>query len=489
MAEHACTHQHVSTSAIPPASPVISTDFVPFEATLLFGQAPDWDALANAFYLIQHERRFTSRHHESKCFSYQFLDDSFASHLEEDGSAWVDAAGFFVAPSSDADSRRACPSALDAPRYAKDDDRTGHAGGEAKATPQTQARSIEDAEADLSARLGCLVELRQHPISITDGRGMEILGKTEDHSYRLRREDLLQALKPHGDTPHAVQPGMQLDALVGLEDTKKRLSEIVAYAADCHKRQASPSHDSGSAKPTSFHMAFRGNPGTGKTTVARILGRMLVDAGILSDPDLFVEVDRSDLVGRYVGWTAQQTKRKAQEALGGILFIDEAYALGPGKSGRVDPFAEEAIATLVKEMEDRRGEFICILAGYSQPMDEMLAMNPGMRDRIGFYLDLPDYSAPELLCIFEHMCRRDGLVVSDEALEVVSRHFERMLASKPADFSNARAVRRVFESARMRQATLATGGVINRDVMLSTLSDQDLTIRERTNSVRAGFQG
>lgn len=98
MAEHACTHQHVSISAIPPASPVISTDFVPFEATLLFGQAPDWDALANAFYLIQHERRFTSRHHESKCFSYQLLDDSFASHLEEDGSAWVDAAGFFVAP-------------------------------------------------------------------------------------------------------------------------------------------------------------------------------------------------------------------------------------------------------------------------------------------------------------------------------------------------------------------------------------------------------
>ena len=147
---------------------------------------------------------------------------------------------------------------------------------------------------------------------------------------------------------------MQLDALVGLEDTKKRLSEIVAYAADCHKRQASPFHDSGSAEPTSFHMAFRGNPGTGKTTVARILGRMLADVGILSDPDRFVEVDRSDLVGRYVGWTAQQTKRKVQEALGGILFIDEAYALGPGKSERVDPFAEEAVATLVKEMEDRR---------------------------------------------------------------------------------------------------------------------------------------
>ena len=202
------------------------------------------------------------------------------------------------------------PERSDAPRYAKDDDRTGRADGETKGTPQNQARSIEDAEADLSARLGCLVELRQHPISITDGRGMEILGKTEDRSYRLRREDLLQALKPRSDTPHAVQPGMQLDALVGLEDTKKRLSEIVAYAADCHKRQASPSHDSGSAEPTSFHMAFRGNPGTGKTTVARILGRMLADVGILSDPDRFVEVDRSDLVGRYVGWTAQQTKRK-----------------------------------------------------------------------------------------------------------------------------------------------------------------------------------
>lgn len=281
-------------------------------------------------------------------------------------------------------------------------------------------------------------------------------------------------------TPSATQ---ELDALVGLDDVKCRLKEIVAYAA---KRR-------GQGRPC-LHMAFRGNPGTGKTTVARILARMLGEAGVLEHPENFVECDRSELVGMYVGHTAQQTLKKIKQAEGGLLFIDEAYSLGmygdlgPGPDGgtRTD-FGDEAISTLVKAMEDRQGDFVCVMAGYTAPMDRMISRNPGLRDRIAFYLDFPDYSPAELREIFRGFCEREGMDATSDALDEAERALGAITASSPQDFSNARMARKVFERCLIRQATMRDDLLITRDVVVSAIADRDLAALVGEEPAPVGF--
>ena len=280
--------------------------------------------------------------------------------------------------------------------------------------------------------------------------------------------------------PSATQ---ELDALVGLDDVRCRLEEIVAYAA---KRRSQ-------GRPC-LHMAFRGNPGTGKTTVARILARMLGEAGVLEHPENFVECDRSELVGMCVGHTAQQTLKKIKQAEGGLLFIDEAYSLGmygdlgPGPDGgtRTD-FGDEAISTLVKAMEDRRDNFVCVMAGYTAPMDRMISRNPGLRDRIAFYLDFPDYSPAELREIFRGFCEREGMDATADALDEAERALGAIAASSPQDFSNARMARKVFERCLIRQATMRDDLLITRDVVVSAMADRDLAALVGEEPAPVGF--
>lgn len=236
---------------------------------------------------------------------------------------------------------------------------------------------------------------------------------------------------------------LELNSLVGLRSVKRLIEEIYSYVEIQKKRQK----EKLAAEPLGLHMIFKGNPGTGKTTVARILGKLFKEVGVLPKGHL-VEVERADLVGEFIGHTAQKTRDQVKKALGGILFIDEAYSLARG--GEKD-FGKEAIDALVKGMEDHRGILILILAGYQDEMDWFIETNPGLRSRFPIHISFPDYSNDELLAIADLMLQQRQYFLSGGAREefrfVIEKEHKRHEHS-----GNARLVRNLIERAIRRQA-------------------------------------
>ncbi|MGF7030589.1 stage V sporulation protein K [Paenibacillus mucilaginosus] len=231
----------------------------------------------------------------------------------------------------------------------------------------------------------------------------------------------------------------ELDKMVGLDHVKELVFEIYALL-----RVASMRAEAGlTANTQVYHMVFRGNPGTGKTTVARLIAKLMQTMGVLTKGHL-IEVERADLVGEYIGHTALKTRELVKKAMGGILFIDEAYSLARG--GEKD-FGKEAIDTLVKAMEDHKNGFILILAGYSEEMELFLQTNPGLPSRFPIQLDFPDYTVDQLMEIAEGMIkeREYSLTPATEA-----RIRQQILLEKgqmDTAFSNARYVRNLIEKA------------------------------------------
>jgi len=238
------------------------------------------------------------------------------------------------------------------------------------------------------------------------------------------------------------QSGLEeLQELIGLEEVKKQITKVVNYIKLGKNRKNMPM----------LHMCFNGNPGTGKTTVARILGKIFADEQILSSNPNFVEAQRCDLIGKYVGHTAPMTQEVIDRALGGILFIDEAYSISSyiqDEGGR--DYGAECIATLLKGMEDHRDNLCVILAGYTKEMKQMLKANPGFESRIQFTIDFPDYSAEELFRIFQQLCEKENYQLARGVKSRLIQHFEK--ARKEENFSNARYVRSLFEKIKIEQA-------------------------------------
>lgn len=221
----------------------------------------------------------------------------------------------------------------------------------------------------------------------------------------------------------------------------------------------------------SLHMVFMGNPGTGKTTVARLIAKIYQKVGVLSKGHL-VEVDRSGLVAGYVGQTALKVQEKITEARGGVLFIDEAYALTANRDS--SDFGYEAVDTLLKGMEDYRDDFIVIVAGYPEPMAEFLESNPGLKSRFNRFIYFDDYKPDELRSIFCGMCKKAGFTVSGAALQIAHDYFIKMYENRGTNFANGRDVRNFFEKAVVHQANRLAQYEVLSDNDLVTLNEADL---------------
>ena len=256
-----------------------------------------------------------------------------------------------------------------------------------------------------------------------------------------------------------------LNALIGLNKVKDDVAQLINFL----KVQKMREERGMSAQPISRHLVFLGNPGTGKTTVARLIGEIYKSLGILSKGH-FVETDRAGLVGGYIGQTALKVKEVVEEAIGGVLFIDEAYSLSRNHD---NDFGHEAIDTLLKMMEDNRDDLIVIVAGYTDKMKNFLQMNPGLRSRFNKTIEFEDYTPKQLVEIFELFCNKSSYNLTPSTNNYLTQVFCTLYESRDETFGNGRLARNLYEMTINNQA--------NRIVMIPHIDDKILSTIEQTD--------
>jgi Cdc6-like AAA superfamily ATPase len=258
----------------------------------------------------------------------------------------------------------------------------------------------------------------------------------------------------------------ELDALVGLKRVKEDVRELTNFI----KVQKMREEQGLKRLPLSRHLVFYGNPGTGKTTVARLLAEIYRTLGVLRRGHL-VEADRAALVAGYVGQTAIKTREVVNRALGGLLFVDEAYTL---TAGGENDFGREAVETMLKLMEDHRADLVVIVAGYTEKMRDFLDSNPGLRSRFNRHLHFDDYEPPQLVEIFEGFCRKADFRLTSDARKELETIFNLLTASRDETFGNARTARNIFEQTLSKQANrLVSLPKVDKDT-LSTIEASDV---------------
>lgn len=262
-------------------------------------------------------------------------------------------------------------------------------------------------------------------------------------------------------------PYKELDELIGLQSVKEEVHTLANFAKIQQQRKAQ-----GLKVPKmSFHLVFTGSPGTGKTTVARIVARIYKDLGILKSGHT-VETDRSGLVAEYLGQTAVKTNAVIDSALNGVLFIDEAYALVPVNAG--SDYGQEAISTLLKRMEDDRDKLVVIIAGYPDEMKRFIDSNPGLQSRFTRYINFPDYTDQELFDIFKLYLNKNQYTMTDDAAQLLKANLDYVVAHKTKNFGNARYVRNIFERAVEQQANRLSSKLSISNDELSVLTREDI---------------
>ena len=305
----------------------------------------------------------------------------------------------------------------------------------------------------------------------TDGRPVKT-GKPEDEA--VSPAPAVSGAAKEEEKPAEPEPTLdellaELDGLCGLDKVKEDVKGLINLVKVRELRRAAELP----VPPMSLHLVFMGNPGTGKTTVARLLARIYHAVGVLSKGQL-VEVDRSGLVAGFVGQTALKTQEAVDKALGGVLFIDEAYALA--NQDNANDFGREAIEVLLKGMEDHRDDLIVIVAGYTDLMGDFIHANPGLESRFNKYFYFEDYDGDQLAEIFRSVCKKNGYTLDEETDRAAAEAFQVMYDRRDENFGNARDVRNVFEAAVARQANrvAAMEAPKKEDLMSLTVADLDL---------------
>lgn len=258
----------------------------------------------------------------------------------------------------------------------------------------------------------------------------------------------------------------ELDALIGLDKVKIKVQDLIMYQKVQKLRREKNLH---SAKKT-LHLAFTGNPGTGKTTVARIVGRIYKKIGLLSKGH-FIEVSRTDLIAGYQGQTALKVKKVIEEAKGGVLFIDEAYSIT--ENDHTDSYGRECLTELTKALEDYRDDLVVIVAGYTEPMNKFFESNPGLKSRFNTFIEFDDYSSVEMDKILISICQSNDYVLDDEAKEKIHVYFEQQISSKDENFANGRLVRNLYDDLVMNHARRVIKIANPSDLELSTIKAED----------------
>lgn len=266
----------------------------------------------------------------------------------------------------------------------------------------------------------------------------------------------------------------ELNALVGLEKVKSKVQDLIVYQKIQKMRREQNLH---SAKNT-LHLAFTGNPGTGKTTVARIVGRIYKQIGLLSRGH-FVEVSRTDLIAGYQGQTALKVKKVIEQAKGGVLFIDEAYSIT--ENDHTDSYGRECLTELTKALEDYREDLVVIVAGYTEPMNQFFESNPGLKSRFNTFIEFDDYSSNELDEILVSMCKNNDYILTDEVKKKIHFYFEQQTSSKDKSFSNGRLVRNLFDDLVMNHARRVINIENPGREELSTIKVEDFAFTDYAN--------
>lgn len=275
------------------------------------------------------------------------------------------------------------------------------------------------------------------------------------------------------DDPRSLQELLgELDALVGLETVKEKVRDLIAYQKVQKLRRE---NDLNITKNT-LHLAFTGNPGTGKTTVARIVGRIYKQIGLLSKGH-FVEVSRTDLIAGYQGQTALKVKSVIEKARGGVLFIDEAYSIT--ENDHSDSYGRECLTELTKALEDYRDDLVVIVAGYTDPMDKFFESNPGLKSRFNTFIEFPDYGAEDLELILLSVCKSSDYTLTDETRTKIRAYLEDVVSNRDKNFPNGRLARNLYDDLVMNHARRVVNMQAPTREDLQTIISDDFTYRSQ----------
>lgn len=264
----------------------------------------------------------------------------------------------------------------------------------------------------------------------------------------------------------------ELNALVGLESVKEKVNNLIAYQKVQKLRRENNLHSS----KNTLHLAFTGNPGTGKTTVARIVGRIYKEIGLLSNGH-FVEVSRTDLIAGYQGQTALKVKSVIEKAKGGVLFIDEAYSITENENS--DSYGKECLTELTKALEDYRDDLVVIVAGYTEPMNQFFESNPGLKSRFNTFIEFEDYSAEELYYILLSICKANDYKIAEPAEQIIREYLTMIVTEKSDNFANGRMVRNLYDDLVMNHARRVVQLENPQFEDLSTVIAEDFSVNNK----------